>query len=396
MKMHRGIKTWAGTLVIAVVWASWVLAGAANPIAAQGPIVLDGVADPGEWAPTWQVATDPLDVTVTGTGVHPHEAPYYARSGYDAIALWAHYDVAGARWYFRLDVDGRAADSDSQTGTAGNPGVGTHTVDQGPLGGDSAGIGPPEAYRLRIRYESGGFLTAQLGGDSTILPGVASATTGDLIGQGIYSWTVPGVIEWAFDQAVIVPTGTTHREVWLGAQMGDNSDSVSDDEVPAIQLIALDLSADCPVAPVVVGSQATFPLNYQIPATAALGVNDVTLTAAVPAGTTFISASHGGTEAGGVITWNLGDLSPGAAGQVTFTLRVNASMTSLTIPSEITCAEGLRYQDSAECPVQQPPPTPTPIPPGEEIPEGSTLLLLGSGLAALAGLAGLIQARRRR
>jgi len=374
----------------------WVLPGVAHPVAAQGPIVLDGVPGISEWATAWRVATDALDVTVTGTGNHPHEAPYYARSGYDALALWAYYDVAGARWYFRLDVDGRAADSDSQTGTAGNPGAGTHGVDSGPLGGDSDGIGPPEAYRLRFQYESGGPLRrAELGGNVAILPGVVSATTGDLIGQGVYSNTVnPGVIEWSFDRAVIIPAGTTHRELWLSAQMGDNSDSVSDDEVPAVRLIALDLAANCPAAPIVVGSQATFPLNYAIPASAELGVNDVVLTAVVPTGTTFISASNGGTHASGVITWNLGDLSPGAAGQVTFVLRVDTSMTSLTIHSEMTCAEGLRYQSSTECPVRQPPATPTP-PPSTEIPEGSTFLLVGSGLAALVGLAGLIRARGR-
>lgn len=392
-KTHRGIQVWARGAVVAAVLASWALAGATNPTVAQGPIVLDGVAGAGEWNPGWRVTIDPLDVTITGTGNHPHEAPYYARSGYDAIALWAYYDVAGSRWYFRLDVDGRAADSDSQTGTPGNLGVGTHGVDGGPLGGDGDGIGPSEAYRLRFQYESGGFLTALLGGDSTILPGVVAATTGDLVGQGIYSETVnPGVIEWSFDGAVIIPTGTTHRELWLSAQMGDNSDSVSDDEVPAVRLIALDQQAGCPAAPAVIGQQAIFPVNYSIPSGAALGVHDVVLTVAVPAGTTFISASGGGTESGGVITWNLGTLSPGATGQVTFVLRVDASITTLTINSELTCAEGLRHQSTAECPVRQPPPTP----PSEEIPEGSTLLLLGSGLAALAGLAGLARARLRR
>jgi len=375
----------------------WVLSGVAHPVAAQGPIVLDGVPGISEWAAAWRVATDALDVTVTGTGSHPHEAPYYARSGYDALALWAYYDVAGARWYFRLDVDGRAADSDSQTGTAGNPGAGTHGVDSGPLGGDSDGIGPPEAYRLRFQYESGGLLRrAELGGNVALLPGVVSATTGDLIGQGVYSNTVnPGVIEWSFARAVIIPAWTTHRELWLSAQMGDNSDSVSDDEVPAVLLIALDQEAGCPTTPAIIGQQATFPVRYCIPATAALGVNDVTLRVDVPAGTTFVSASNGGTASGGVITWNLGDLPPGTTGQVTFVLQVdNTSLTSLTITSEITCAEGLRYQSSTECPVRQPPATPTP-PPSTEIPEGSTFLLVGSGLAALVGLAGLIRARGR-
>lgn len=375
------------TLSLVVLWVLMT-----SQAAAQGPIVLDGAAGVGEWDPTWQVATDGLDVFVTGPGVHPHAAPYYARSGYDAIGLWAHYQVADDRWYFRLDVDGRAADSDSVTGTAGNPGVGTHGVDGGPLGGDSDGIGPPEAYRLRFQYQSGGsFVRAELGGDSTILPDVVSSTTADLAGLGIYSTTVnPGIIEWAFDRGVIIPTGTTYRELWLSAQMGDNSDSVSDDEVVATLLIALDQAAQCAAAPIVVGDQATFPVDYAIPASARLGVSDVVLTVNVPAGTTFIGASPGGTESGGMITWNLGDLSPGDADQVTFTLRMDASLTTVTINSEMTCAEGLRYQSADVCPVQHPYKPPVP-----GIPEPATISLLLSGLGALAGYAALRSRARR-
>jgi len=406
-------------LMLLGVTALWALTVSPSQIVAQGgPIVLDGVARAGEWDPTWQVATDSLDVFITGSSppAHPHDAPYYARSGYDAIGLWAHYDVAGGTWYFRLDVDGRAADSDSQIGTAGNLSVGTHAVDQGPLGGDSDGIGPPEAYRLRFHHQSGGTVVeALLGYDSTILPGVVSSTTQDLIGQGVYSTTVPGVIEWAFDREVIIPTAATYGELWLAAQMGDNSDRVSDDEITATLLIALDLVANCPAAPIVIGDQATFPMDYAIPAAAALGVSDVVLTADVPAGTTFVSASNGGTESGGVITWHLGDLSPGDAGQVTFTVHMDASVTSLTISSEMACAEGLRYPATTECPVLQPTPTPPPpptptgtrtptptgtvpptSPPPTEIPEGSTFLLLGGGLAAMAGLMALARARLRR
>ncbi len=58
---------------------------------AQGPIVLDGAGD--DWDASWQVAGDPLDVFLTDLQTHPHEAPTHARSGYDATALWAHYQA---------------------------------------------------------------------------------------------------------------------------------------------------------------------------------------------------------------------------------------------------------------------------------------------------------------
>jgi hypothetical protein len=85
-----------------------------------------------------------------------------------------------------------------------------------------------------------------------------------------------------------------------------------------------------------------------------MGINDVVLTAHVPEGTSFIRAGNGGTESGGVIAWNLGGLSPGDTGPVTFFLQLVGVTPSLTLEPKIACAEGLRYLSSAECPVQEP------------------------------------------
>ncbi len=52
----------------------------------------------------------------------------------------------------------------------------------------------------------------------------------------------------------------------------------------------------------------------------------ITLTDAVPASTTFDSATGGGTLAGGVVAWALAPLAPGGSTQVTVTLRVAAAV----------------------------------------------------------------------
>lgn len=372
-----------------------LLALAISPALAQvGPIVLDGVGD--EWNPAWQVATDGLDVFLTDTGRHPHEAPEYARSGYDAIGLWARFQTTDLRWYFRIDVDGRAGDADSAVGTPANLGVGTHGFDEGPLVAspfmDGDGLGNSEAYKLgfQCQQDSAG-KTAEISNSPNILPGVLSPTTAGLTGQGVYSTTVPGVVEFGFERDVLFPPGSNCYEFWLSSQVGDNNDRVSDDQVAATLVVALNLAANCPQAPGVIGGQATFPLNYTIPAGANQGVSDVILTAAVPAGTTFVSASNGGTESNGVITWQLGNLAPGDAGQVTFTLRLDQPGSFLPIDSEMTCAEGLVYRAMNECPLQEIPPEPPPV-----VPEPATVTLMLSGLGGLAGYAAWQWRARRR
>ncbi|HSJ54938.1 MAG TPA: PEP-CTERM sorting domain-containing protein [Anaerolineae bacterium] len=378
--------------------------------AAQGPIVLDGRGE--DWSSAWQVQVDALDVLITDTGTHPHDPETYARSGYDAIGLWAHYQAGDDRWYFRIDIDGRAGDSDSSTGTASNLGVGTHGTDQGPLVAmpfvDQQGLGNSEAYKLGFQFAEGGSgLTTELGPGEEILPGVLSPTSGTLTGQGIYSNTVPGVVEFAVDRLSLFPQGSARSQLWLSAQVGDNNDRVSDDQVAATWLMGLEMVVLCPAAPAVVGDEATFPLQYAIPAESALGPTGVVLRVTLPAGSTFVSASNGGQASGGIITWQLGDLAPGDSGQVTFTLRIQS--TDITIDSEISSAEGLRFLASNTCPAVQPPATPantrpavptgTPQPPSTApsvVPEPGTMILTLAGLGGLAGYVGRQWRRQRR
>ena len=77
-------------------------------------------------------------------------------------------------------------------------------------------------------------------------------------------------------------------------------------------------------APAVVsGSQVTYTLSY---ANAGPGVADnAVIKDPLPAGTTFVSATGGGTYAAGTntVTWNLGNLAAGASGSVTLTITLD-------------------------------------------------------------------------
>ena len=68
------------------------------------------------------------------------------------------------------------------------------------------------------------------------------------------------------------------------------------------------------------GNQITYTITY---ANTGTGVaNNATISDKIPAGSSFVSASNGGTNAAGTVTWNLGNLAIGATGSVTVTVGV--------------------------------------------------------------------------
>jgi uncharacterized repeat protein (TIGR01451 family) len=70
-------------------------------------------------------------------------------------------------------------------------------------------------------------------------------------------------------------------------------------------------------------SSFTYTITYGN--TGGADATGVVISDTVPAGTTFVSATDGGTEAGGVVTWNIGTVGTGVVGQtVSFTVMVTA------------------------------------------------------------------------
>ncbi len=71
------------------------------------------------------------------------------------------------------------------------------------------------------------------------------------------------------------------------------------------------------------GDEITYTINVENPRYDA--INNVVVTDAVPAGTTFVSADNGGVESNGTVTWNLGTMESKATASVSFTVKVNDS-----------------------------------------------------------------------
>ncbi len=81
-------------------------------------------------------------------------------------------------------------------------------------------------------------------------------------------------------------------------------------------------------APTIIsGATTTLTITLTYTNTGTAVADSAVLTDAIPAGTTFASATGGGTFAAGTVTWNLGNIKPGASASVTFTVNIPANGT---------------------------------------------------------------------
>lgn len=136
------------------------------------------------------------------------------------------------------------------------------------------------------------------------------------------------------------------------------------------------------------GSNITYTVNYAN--TGGATATNVIIHDTVPTGTTFVSATGGGTFAGGVVTWNIGNLAAGANGSVQFTVNIT-QMSGVIVNGSYTIeADGIApiFGPPVTTELGGPPPTPsptaTPTPPAEPIPTTSK-----TGLGVLVALLAL-------
>ena len=138
-----------------------------------------------------------------------------------------------------------------------------------------------------------------------------------------------GDILTTYTVKVVAPGTTTVSELiydFSGASYHYNSDTGTPiSSLTITATIAADLSitkSDSP-DPVVAGNNITYTIGVTNngPATAVAAV----VSDPLPAGTSFISASGGGTLSAGTVTWNLGDMANGASLSRTLVLKVDPS-----------------------------------------------------------------------
>jgi len=115
--------------------------------------------------------------------------------------------------------------------------------------------------------------------------------------------------------------------------------------------------------PVEAGEQFTYTISYLNGNT--YPVDNVVITDTLPAEVEFVSATSGGTEAGGVVTWNIGTVAAGASGSVSVTVKVKAGTAdgyisnSVMIDSDQTPPTTVNEQTSVQTGVIPSPEFPT-------------------------------------
>ncbi len=164
--------------------------------------------------------------------------------------------------------------------------------------------------------------------------GVAFTTcaAGQTLAFGAFNVPAGGSVTVVYPALVSTTTppanGTLlNSDVWADdASIGDEYQvNVAAVAQSATGVSGLHLTASALPAQALASGTVTYTLTYGNPGTAGVAAN---LSFPLPAGTTFVSASGGGTNTGGVVSWSLGTLAAGSAARQTVVLQVASTATA--------------------------------------------------------------------
>jgi uncharacterized repeat protein (TIGR01451 family) len=137
----------------------------------------------------------------------------------------------------------------------------------------------------------------------------------------------------AWDVTVNVPNGYADDTLTNVAVISsspvtdpDAANDTAEDVDDVVSESDLSITKTDSVDPVVPGEQLTYTIGVSNAGPA--DAEDVVVTDPLLAGTTFVSATGGGTEAGGTVTWNVGTLANGASTSFEVTVEVDPGVTN--------------------------------------------------------------------
>src|SRR5204862_3743088 len=153
--------------------------------------------------------------------------------------------------------------------------------------------------------------------------GFVSATGGGTLAGGVVTWNIVSLAAGASGSGQLVvqvasplANGTV---ITNGSYAIDSNETAPAPGTAITTTVTSDpilniAKSDAPDPAVAGTDNITYTLSYSNTGTA--GATGVVITDTVPASTTFVSATAGGTQSGGVVTWPLGGLVAGGSGSV--------------------------------------------------------------------------------
>jgi uncharacterized repeat protein (TIGR01451 family) len=162
------------------------------------------------------------------------------------------------------------------------------------------------------------FVSASNGGTFNAVTGVVTWNLGSLAPGGVTSVTVTVTVDSSPPGSTVFNTASVSGQ---GPDLNPTNNTATDtDTVVAPDLTIAKTDGQTTVS---AGQMLTYNLTVSN-----IGTSDATgviVTDTLPTNTTFDSASLGGMESGGVVTWTVGTLAPGGTATVTVTVTVNPS-----------------------------------------------------------------------
>jgi len=246
-------------------------------------------------------------------------------------------------------TNGSASIDSAQTAPAGAAAT-TTTVTSSPVLTISAVDAPdPVAAGGNITYTIAYGNTGNMGASSVVItdsvPANAtfvSATGGGVEASGVVTWNIGAVAAGAsasvqmvvrvaspLANGTLITNNTASIDSAETAPVTGSAATTTVSSAPSLAVVAAD-SPD----PVAAGANLTWTLSYSNTGNA--DATGVVVTDTLPANTTFVSATGGGTLAAGVVTWNVGTLAAGGNGSVQLVARIMSPLANGTTITDAT------------------------------------------------------------
>src|SRR5206468_3348124 len=166
-----------------------------------------------------------------------------------------------------------------------------------------------------------------------------SATGGGTLSAGVVTWNIGALSAGASSSVQLVVRAASplaNGTVITNATYSIDSNETAPMAGAAItttvsSVPVLSISKTDAPDPVNAGSNVTYTLSYSNTGNA--NASGVVITDTIPANTTFVSATGGGTLAAGVVTWNVGALGAGSSSSVQLVVQVTSPLANGTVIS---------------------------------------------------------------